>query len=888
MLSSALLLVLLQHTKALSHTPPDHLVPPPLPQPQRLVHIRPESTRLHAVAAPAPVAAPSDIRPIPLAAAEDKPTENAGLMNRIARWFGYGNAQPNPQQQSLVPDQVKSASEQQGNGAKQAYYYAKPNQLQNSNKAGDNCYLCNKFPWVPMMVPSVPYNNVPQNFQQNQWAQASQLVEVQAGTGNHDNKEYPPKQRAVQFNFPQPNFYYAPNSLQQSLNIKQTNLPNHNLYNPPFLPIPVPNLSGSALPPLYSAQPFRPLTPAVTPASLIQQQHIQQLPSTETSHFAENQAAHSEHRPERVQFNNNRIVTKEPSFEIIKSQQVTDFVSSIEYPASIVKSQYIDVQTETTTLPPNHKPEEQNIVLDYKGNIFGANLSKHIPASQILTNINSFRVTTVPPDSEIPETTLYSNHKYADTTQEQQSGVQQNIILYDSSAAASSAQQQQQSLNEDWNGKNNEVFYATTTEYPLRFTSVEIFPSIQTNYIHQQYVDSNKLRQKNRDTPKRLLDSPIQHQEQAGAAKTFTRDPSNLNFRLPAHHSNVLEEQPTQQQAQETKQQILVTPLPAVSVTTSIAAAPTPTSTYSSLDASGQFAGMQPPAVVDPQASQKVQQIIIPYTTKNQPRPFEPTRIVDNSTPKLPWNHLNESQELHQHAASQLVKSTATPPARKTTKYLTKILASNLRDLLRKEHETKNKSKYTFDLLKFQKNIDDWTEQEYTSLSHRASTPTIRGRSKHIPVHYLTTTMPTPRQSKTTKHFDDSNLSTSINHQLEDLLIGNSKHLDSVPFIEDNRLPDFGITTTTEPYTTTTTTEKPTELTTITPLLEYFTSTEEPVEQWHKAKVSISPQTKEKVYVVTPQPLYFPQRAFPVKGEGFSKQTKSARFLVRPTPGYSK
>ncbi|XP_017460554.1 PREDICTED: uncharacterized protein LOC108353874 [Rhagoletis zephyria] len=62
----------------------------------------------------------------------------------------------------------------------------------------------------------------------------------------------------------------------------------------------------------------------------------------------------------------------------------------------------------------------------------------------------------------------------------------------------------------------------------------------------------------------------------------------------------------------------------------------------------------------------------------------------------------------------------------------------------------------------------------------------------------------------------------------------------------------------------------------------------EPAELWRKAKVSISPKTHEKVYVVTPQPLFFPQRALTKTSTTTAAPSglrKTARFIVRPTPG---
>ncbi|XP_017869451.1 PREDICTED: ataxin-2 homolog [Drosophila arizonae] len=742
---------------------------------------------------------------------EPQPPEG-GFMTRVARWFGLGGPGSAPRDQQL------SAS---------GLSYAYPKPAQHFTADGKPCGLCNKYPWVPM------FGQQHQQHQQQQHHQHQQQPLAQAS--QH-------RQRAVQFQAP-------PQSV--------------------FLPIslPVPGLSHVAMPPLYNAQPFRPLP---QPQAQPQQPHLYPL---------ENVGAHSELRPvpavpsttPQPPPRQSSSSSSSSSFEIVQSHQLTDFVTSVEYPATYVQSHAIDLG-QTATATPTHQQQQQqqqqqqeldiSTVRYQLEDLSSGAVHQHLPASQLLTELGHFTPITV----ETPTTQIPAADNYP----------------------AASSQQQQQHEEEQ---EQQHLYYAeqyqdlteTSTVTPvyesLVYTTEQPAPAPSAAVELNNHLVSHGRDGRQRETPKRLLDSPINHGQAHGAPppRPFTRDPAELSFR---------HDQPTQTQTQ----------------------APTPTSTYGAIDASGQYAGMSPPGP---------QQVIIPYTTKQKPRPFEPV----NWTPG--WRlRPSQENELHEQQESKLVSTSAVtvappPNTRRTTKYLTKILASNLRELLKRERETKRRpAHFGVDISKLQHNIDGWTEQEYNSLSHRPSTPTIRGRSKHIPTEYLTTTTPaTPtatstalRQSKTTRSGvaggfelgsgatsslgNAGDLSTSINN-LEQL------HLRRFPPVEDNRLlPDYHESshrTTPMPSATptvTTTTPAPMAETTrdsITPLYMRTTaSTPAPVELWKQAKVAILPQTNEKVYVVTPQPRHQPQHSELAASASVPApvyQTPGPRFpRVRPTP----
>uniref|UniRef100_A0A0A1WS69 Uncharacterized protein n=1 Tax=Zeugodacus cucurbitae TaxID=28588 RepID=A0A0A1WS69_ZEUCU len=980
------------------HFPADYLVPPPLPTAQQLKH---QNAPTHQAAET--VAAPSHT--------SNNAVEPPGFMSRIARWFGLGAAEQN---------QLASGFSSEG---KQAYNYQVP-----LGPDGKPCNLCNKYPWVPMFPQGLQYqaNNqhaavVPQQqLHQHYEAQASQKYAQQQPLpfGNAGKQQLPVRQRAVKFNFPTvyqplPGAYKAPAVVTKAPAA------------PPYLPAPVPNLSLNALPPIYNAQPFRLpyLTPAAstTTSTTTESPHgsTQQLPSTEPAHFAENIGAPSELQPDRVrpeQTNTTPTRDHDPSFEIVKSHQITDFVSSVEYPVTFEQSPSIDLGQQQA--PVNPQPVKETVAtVSYQHETFSPNLHKHLPASQILTELGSFAAkpqtqqtqqpqqpqsyhstqsqvaTATQPQTQSPlQSQLYqqTDTSYQTAPQQQQvqytqtstiqsqTGYTQYQQNYEPSTTFYTTPYQQQTQYQQHNyepqkahyepqGEDNfpsasshnatevhhqqqnvdyrpwlpltQTFPYTTTEPPREFdlstqlpqlgevdyitervkgnTQVQFLPSLQT----QQPPRPASIKHDARETPKRLLDSPIQHAPGfLNQPRPFTRDPSELNLRKPP--VSFVNPQPYPNHKQNavdvpfSTAPWLVTPLPPLPTFTGAPAAPTPTSTYSAIDASGQYAGMSPPTPPPPARHNDVHQIIIPYTTKNKPRPFEPTRsqpavdqIAQHNAAFQKWSAQQNSVDIHEQQESKLVTAqlaTESPPPeppRRNTKYVTKILASNLRDLLRREHEIRQQktNSSNFDLSKLQKNIDDWTEQEYTSLSHRPSTPTIRGRSKHIPTEYLTTTTPASRRPKTTISLFEpsSELPASVN-DLQSLLLDRGSKRYELNQIDDdvnNHLLDtLESETATVPATVTTsqtTTQHPPKNSNghAAPNFMHFgadTYQPEPAELWRKAKVAISPQTHEKVYVVTPQPRFFPQRTLTTTTTSTELPPsirKSPRFIVRPTPG---
>ncbi|XP_052857920.1 histone-lysine N-methyltransferase 2D isoform X2 [Drosophila gunungcola] len=842
---------------ALPAQPADHLVPPPLPIPQRLTHAGAGSPSAVApsVAPVAPVATP----------------EATGFMTRVARWFGLGGGGSSPKDQQL--------------GASNSLSYAYPKPAAGGFDAGGKpCSLCNKYPWVPMVGQQQQLHPQQLNSQLQVQQQQLQHLPQQQQQQHHPQQQQQqllqhPQQQHATWQQQQP-LAQASQQRQRAVQFLQGS------GQSVFLPLVVP------LPPLYNAQPFRPV-PSPHPHP-----HPHPYPHPHPHPPKENAVAQSEVRP--VPVSPPLLATPAPpgpstsSFEIVQSHQVTDFVTSVEYPATFVQSHAIDLGGQQVNAEREAQPDISTVRYQLE-DLSSGQLHQHLPASQLLTEIGQFAETTTQPPAA-------DNYPAASSQQQLQQEQEQE-------------QEQEQSFYyaEQFQEETSTLTYSTTTDLPITTTiAPPASPVIELNNHLAAVQHHRQGIGRGRETPKRLLDSPINHAPLTGAGagggvgggRPFTRDPADLGFRLSQMYT------PTQP--------------------------PTPTSTYGAIDASGQFAGMAPPSP---------QQVIIPYTTKQRPRPFEswtPSRQLNHQqpqpNPQQNQNHYHNrnqnphhgndlEEEPHEQQESKLATATVTAPplppnSRRTTKYLTKILASNLRELLKRERETKRLlpgQGLGVDISRLQHNIDGWTEQEYNSLSHRPSTPTIRGRSKHIPSEYLTTTTtttttPSPtalrdhhqqqhhhqhhhsfqRQSKTTRGegfelgaappTDAGDLSTSINN-LEQLHLLGERGAKGFQPIEDNRLHfDYydaqqrprstaAMTSSSTSTTTSTTTPPPSTTTAVAPL--YVRSTPAPKELWKQAQVAILPQTNEKVYVVTPQPRH--QEHHPVEQEQEQEQEHRVR-----------
>ncbi|KAJ3657776.1 hypothetical protein Zmor_009558 [Zophobas morio] len=245
-------------------------------------------------------------------------------------------------------------------------------------------------------------------------------------------------------------------------------------------------------------------------------------------------------------------------------------------------------------------------------------------------------------------------------------------------------------------------------------------------------------------------------------------------------------------------------------------------------------------------------QIIVPYISNKKPIPFNNNNNnnVARMVPSKPYTTLlpvysppTTTEEVwskfiddFNSAESKKITATAfTPP---TTQVY------NIRDLLKDTKEYYSSDKLPFDVISLQNNIDDWTQQSFskTIRDEKVSTSSKFVPSKKIPDEFFTTQYP----ESTTGGFDHEQAGSS------------QKETKVDDDIETNLIITTESTTTIKP-------------------------------SWDPSKVTVSPLTKERVYIVTPQPLSYrttPRTAWshPPKVQTNQTVVPTPKFLVRVDP----
>lgn len=301
-------------------------------------------------------------------------------------------------------------------------------------------------------------------------------------------------------------------------------------------------------------------------------------------------------------------------------------------------------------------------------------------------------------------------------------------------------------------------------------------------------------------------------------------------------------------------------------------------------------------------STKKPKQIIIPYTTINRPSPFKPQDEQDLATYKpflrghyvthpprsqivttpattssspaftttnkddLLYNahgyHNDEEYQVAQE--SQIFESKVKIEVPKSNRHLTKIIAHNIRDLLRKEKTPKPQK---IDLMKLQRNIDGWTEQSFKG---KASTMAFFGHTKTIPTSFLTTTMrassfPSTTLSPMTTF--DPDLMEEARKQYENILYKNDEEEELYVKRHDRFLSRDNELVLLNNNLTQNSLQQGVKI--FAPK-----STLSPRELWQRLHLTVSPLTNERVYVVTPQPA---------GKEEESTTIYKPRFAIRPT-----
>ena len=938
-----------------------------------------------------------ELQPPPINGAKNYPpqSDEPSFFQRVVRWFGFGgNNEEHTRQQHQAQQQYQQYQQNQQQQLQQNQYNLKQQQyrqhiplqqqypqyqpiqnkeiqqrysdesqhryneavpgLAKGEQKKSGCNPCNKVPWIPMIPrnPAASYKpNEPQKYFN---APALQKPLQQYSIYN----SYFPQSAATQYassasqqHIALPTYdanivqstaspIHAPGGItspeyqppQQQLPIQQSN---HHL-----VPIPIPNLSVTPIPPLYDAKPFVQYSNWVTHQKHLQPPSqtygppiadVEQQPSLRQGSYYRSPFNPSTHAPNHLHFSG-----ADDDIEIIRSVELGEYSSSIEYPPKVEIAPVIDLSNNKQQMQAKSPSDYVNnpIIVGGGGaqsvdsfaaasshnfsnpdeNYVEEHATPSLEASDFATDIkvqksveinettstygntqrysstdnsisssifgNDFIYSRPSTDYRYSSTpSTFSNYDYrSPSTPNKNIGYSSTVsphVDYDHSSTAnfiSSSDYRSPSSgnpnNFDSSSSNNFIGtdryynsntysitqnnmpsiiyrYATSTiNFRTDYPSVSTLSPISGSNLGKPFTNNNFKNdvpkhlddfKKDRGTPKDLLDSPIHYrkveEDPQKSVDSVTRSsdfdrtpwiPSSPNGFFP-----------------------ISSPNPTIPSSSPISPVYSPSTAPS--------AEKRPKQI----------QIIIPYTTNNHPSPFVAKNVYQNFDTSSGWSHQSHQSEFHESEESKLVTQLVTqPPQRRTTKYLTKILASNLRELLKKE---KNANYTPVDISKLQKNIDVWTEQEFSQIPGKASTIS---QAKNIPSDYFTTT-----PIWNTVQTEDSEQATTLEpHLYADEDYSKLSRFGSKA-IEDNQID---LLPAVRESSASLKKHEPA------PFMAAGKAAEQR-ELWNKVKVAISPITKEKVYVVTPQP--YTNREQSESNNLVIGNFKSPRFLIRPTPG---
>ncbi|XP_053600035.1 mucin-3B-like isoform X2 [Plodia interpunctella] len=298
----------------------------------------------------------------------------------------------------------------------------------------------------------------------------------------------------------------------------------------------------------------------------------------------------------------------------------------------------------------------------------------------------------------------------------------------------------------------------------------------------------------------------------------------------------------------------------------------------------------------------KIVQIIVPYTTNKELGQLDLNLGQESQDWSLRDDDEYQARKIPTNTESPYT-STVTDSystTEETTSTATESYDSdrlNTADILNDLYDVKEPP---FDIIKLQHTIDEWTAQEY-SKRHKIpqKSRNVEKYAKQIPDDFFTTTVPTNYVSSTIDYnyeFYDHEGSSSIQHtvtedknnsslkswkQYNTIERPKSKH-NSGKNKDEDEIHKLHIYTAASTFRSTTTTPAP----------------------WGKIQTSISPLTKEKVYVVTSKPWqdsrnltkeWFDPESFEfkkIRGDNEASTSdnfpfKSPRFYNRPSTGFT-
>lgn len=650
-------------------------------------------------------------------------------------------------------------------------------------------------------------------------------------------------------------------------------------------PIPIPNLSPTPIPPLFDAKSFHD-----DPYRSQKTGFIKLVPLHDTVAQLSNNINVQVPSPHDIKLPVFEAMNENDGVEIVNSVPIADFTIAPE----------IINNNEFYTSQPIYRVTDIN--LD-QGNDLEYNHTA-INAPIVVSSVESAT------DISVAASEINYEHNV-----EQQQNLEAFNYLKNTDDDDTIAQESARVIPKDSYLKQQDEQYTTTeSNYIVQFQpSIQTAADLEEDGKIIEYKEKDVKPKRDRETPKNLLDAPIFHLTTNIDFQTTTEQPTP-KFRPMEDYTKKLSTLWTSPKPLLTTS-TEATPTPSyypqtTEPTTTVSFAPTPTTTlsYISMVSSGAFSGITPPRVPfrsnsGPTKKPKQIQIIIPYTTIHKPSPFKsqdeqeiityrpirghyvthPQKKKERNDIKSPSSNIDDNfnghgyhndQEYLDHAQeSKIVESKVRTeePLIKNGKYLTKILATNIKELLKKE---KTPRPPKIDIIRLQKNIDGWTEQSFLG---KISTTSLTGHTKMIPKEFLTKTtrfMTTTKSIPTTTVAPvptfDAGLMEETKRQYDTILYKNQGNINYVK--RHDRFLDHD-----------------NELLLINNNLTYNSNEGEgvqvyaprttltPSELWKKLHYTVSPLTKEKIYVVTPQPTLV----------SFHEQLstfKSPRFAIRPTP----
>lgn len=857
------------------------------------------------------------IRPVQFSKPQTLPKgEEPSFMQRIAQWFFPGS-----EDQDLTPPVAPIAHQPASPSQHVPRYAAQPTQnhhqqapsyyrhghsVQHSRK---DCNPCDKVPWTPIFKPQTStYNQQNQHSQYNQNNQQNHHTEYnqnnqqnQHNQYNQNNQQYHQQnfQTNAQYAAPpaKPNQHYS--TLNQGGQLKVTSkeylpppdvLPlatnTHHAVPLAGRPIALPNLSPTAIPPLFNAKPFN----QGSSSTLYGTQHLAGSENLPIHHLLNPQVedpslSTNPYGPPVIPFN--KPMYDDGDIQVIPSIPVAEFVSSVEYPPSIVQSPVIDIDHAPANLPglPLENQERNPISQEYnapESNVVLPNFHQdsHPAASTYNISVDNDKLEHI---GSVPNYDSYGNK--LEIYDDIQTSTQKPYFVTNVPTSVTSLSSLQTAnnhayettdfsystvgYNQEFNIEQQNIYDSSQSNLNHNFENQNLEPPVQNHYGENRGhrntdIDSQVYNNENKSGPK---DSQILYLNINPPQKPF-KGFRDIHYRDKTVFTPSTLEYTTDVNFVSTSMQ---PPSPTAQIPWE--------NIYNKQESIDLFPPPPPPKELSPTKKPKQIQIIIPYMANSKPKLFinpelsviqgrkvngpgkQNVFLYGNKFP--PASEIDE--DFHEQEESKIV--TATAQTQKPTTLKT-IPLPKVRDILKlanytkkeknpkeeiklqkniENHKnvtisdtlppkvssikstknTKSKSNDTKDyhgeMIRLQKNIDDWTEQEYSkeTKEYKSSTASLKP-SKKIPEEYLTTVALNDTETTT-----ESIIPTTISSNFDSVDSELKQNITIIGHISNSLFESS---------------------------VSINTDSSDEKNSWKKIELSVSPVTNEKVYVVTPVP----------------------------------